>query len=140
MSQQGLHIFDENIQLLEKVMDLRSQRQMHIASNIANSQTPGYSPIRMRFLDNLNDALGASGTSIQTTHQNHMPSASQDALDAVEPEFVEVPDTSGIGDKNGVSVDQEMIYMADNRIRYEAAVQMVKNKMGLLKYVVQEGR
>ena len=140
MSQTGVQLFDKNIQLLEKVLDLRSERQMYISSNIANSQTPGYSPVRMKFQENLNEALGELGITMETTDPNHFPASDKEALNQVEPEIIEEPDTSGIGDKNGVNIDQEMMYMAENRIRYEAGVQMLKNKMGILKYVVQGGR
>ncbi len=139
MAQTGIQLFDKNIQLLEKVLDLRSQRQMHITSNIANSQTPGYSPVRMHFQDNLNEALEDLGMTMKTTHPNHMPSAGEGALDKVEPDIFEEPDKTGIGDKNGVNIDQEMMLMAENRIRYEASVQMLKKKMGFLKYVIQKG-
>lgn len=140
MSEPSLQLFDKNIQLLEKVMDLRSERQMYISSNLANSQTPGYSPVRMEFQDNLKQALEDIGFSIKTTHPDHMPSSAKDSLAAVEPEKYKVSDESGIGDKNAVNVDKEMMFMAENRIRYEASVQMLKNKMGMLKYVVQGGR
>jgi flagellar basal-body rod protein FlgB len=37
-------------------------------------------------------------------------------------------------------VDQEMVALAENQILYEAATQMLNKKLGLLKYVAQDGR
>ncbi len=62
------------------------------------------------------------------------------AIDQVEGRVIRTPDASGIGDRNGVEVDQEMIALAENQIMYEAATQMLNKKLGLLKYVIQDGR
>lgn len=39
-------LIDPGMQLLTKVLDLRAQNQQIIASNIANAETPGYSPAK----------------------------------------------------------------------------------------------
>jgi flagellar basal-body rod protein FlgB len=39
---QTKEIFDTTIQVLDKVLELRSQKLQSISSNIANAETPGY--------------------------------------------------------------------------------------------------
>ena len=58
----------------------------------------------------------------------------------VQGKIVHTPDNTGIGDGNGVSVDQEMIALSENQIMYETAAQLLKKKLSMLKYVVQGGQ
>ncbi len=48
-------------------------------------------------------------------------------------------DTTGLGDENSVSTDQEMIRLSENQLLYEAAVTMLNKKLSLLKYVTNGG-
>lgn len=119
----GMAIFDRTVGVLKKALDLRVQNQQVIASNIANANTPGYAPARLEFEQDLQRALDDTG-----------------AVARVEGRVIRTPETSGIGDGNGVMVDQEMIALAENQIKYEAATQLLSKKLGLLKYVIQDGR
>ena len=47
---------------------------------------------------------------------------------------------NGLGDQNGVDLDQEMVAQAENQIFYEAATQMLNKKLGLLKYIIQSDK
>ncbi len=131
--------FDATLQLLHKVLDLRSQKQQIISANIANADTPGYSPNELKFEEELRQAVQDGTLRPVTTHPGHFPLSGK-SIDQVSGTLVSRPDTSGIGDENGVRVDQEMIDMAENQILYEAAAQMLKKKIGILKYVVQDGK
>jgi flagellar basal-body rod protein FlgB len=132
-------MFGRTVGLLKKVLDLRVQNQQVIASNIANADTPGYAPARLEFEKDLRRALGDPGSPALAQHQNHFPVSGGD-LGNVEGRVMRIPDASGIGDRNGVEVDQEMIALAENQIMYEAATQMLSKKLGLMKYVIQDGR
>lgn len=134
-----INIFDNTTQLLHKSLDLRSANQRVIASNIANAETPGYSPARFEFEDELKNAIQKSGMILSTTDPKHIPVGSP-AVDMVNGRISRTPDNTGIGDENGVSVDDEMIALSENQIMYETAAQLLKKKLSLLKYVVQDGR
>jgi flagellar basal-body rod protein FlgB len=43
-------------------------------------------------------------------------------------------------DGNSVDVDQEMAFLAENNIRYNALVQLTQKKLETLKYVISDGR
>lgn len=115
-----LKVFDRTIGLLEKVLDLRVKNQGIISSNIANAETPGYTPARLDFSASLKSAL----------------SSREDG----RIKLVRTENPVAVGDKNGVKLDEEMVAMAENQILYEAATQMINKKLGLLKYVAQDGR
>lgn len=134
-----LGIFDDTSRMLHKVLDLRQQNQQVIAGNIANAHTPGYSAARLEFQKELAGAVGRQDSPMAATHAKHFPLAGGN-LDQVSGRVLRTPDRSGIGDANNVSVDQEMLSMAENQLLYEAAVQMLNKKLGLLKYAAQDGR
>lgn len=135
----NLGLFDKTVGLLHKVLDLRDRNQKVIASNIANADTPGYSPARLEFEEQLRQAVKHPGVTPAVTHPAHFPIGGG-RLEQVQGNLIRTPDRSGIGDGNGVNVDQEMVTLAENQILYEAAVQSLNKKMGLLKYVAGDGR
>lgn len=134
-----LNLFDDTTTLLQKSLDLRSSNQRVIAGNIANAETPGYAPARFEFEQELKAAISGSEPTLTTTHSRHL-SMSSENVSQVEGKIVRSPDNTGIGDNNGVSVDQEMITLSENQIMYETAAQLLKKKLSLLKYVVQGGQ
>ena len=133
-----LSLFDSNIHLLKKTLDLRSANQRVIAANIANADTPGYAPARFEFEQELQQAIHGKGLST-ATHPDHIPIGASD-LDSVTGTITKVQDTTGIGDQNGVNVDQEMLNLSKNELIYETAAQLLKKKLSLLSYVVQGGQ
>jgi flagellar basal-body rod protein FlgB len=133
-----LSLFDSNTQLLKKTLDLRSANQRVIASNIANADTPGYAPVRFEFEQELEQAVQRKGAPA-TTHPAHFPIGGSD-LAGVTGTLTREPDTTGIGDQNGVSIDDEMLALSENELLYETAAQLLKKKLSLLSYVVQGGQ
>ena len=131
--------FDSNIHLLQKVLDLRSANQTVIASNIANSETPGYARKEFQFEKALQTAVNKPAGSMLTTHAKHFPLASSD-ISSINGQVIETKDETAIGDKNGVSVDMEMIALSENELLYETIAQLLKKKLGMLKYVIAEGK
>jgi flagellar basal-body rod protein FlgB len=136
-------LFDQTINLMQKVMDLRLENQQTIASNVANADTPGYTPSHLEFEQQLQQALTeeqAQPAAETSTNPAFFPIAGEGGIAAVQPKVVKEAGQSQIGDGNGVAVDQEMVDLAKNEILYEAATKVLSKKFGLLKYVVQEGK
>lgn len=131
--------FDSNMKLLQKVMDLRSANQNVIATNIANAETPGYARAKFEFEEELQQAITKNSGSLVTTHQKHIPLGPQN-LDSVTGTIHRIEDKTGIGDENGVSVDQEMIALSENELLYETAAQLLKKKLTMLNYAISEGK
>lgn len=131
-------IFDTSMAVLNKVLDLRAQKEKVIASNIANSETPGYAPTRFEFENELQQAIGKNSFPLQTTHSQHIPIQAGNLQEVRGVTFTE-PDTSKIGDQNGVSIDEEMLALSENELMYETSAQLLKKKLNILKYVIQGG-
>jgi flagellar basal-body rod protein FlgB len=134
----GIQQFDTTMRLLHKVLDLRTKNQEVIGANIANAETPGYAAQTFTFEDQLHTAMADGGLQSVTTQPNHIPLAPNN-LEQVNGNLAVTRDKAGIGDKNTVSVDQEMIKLSKNQILYEAAVTMLNKKMALLKYAANGG-
>ena len=128
-------LFDRTTDLLQKNLDLRMQNQEAISANIANVDTPGYRAVHLEFEKGLQHALAteeakdAAGTA-----------GGGDDITQVQAKVVRLPDYTGIGDHNGVNLDQEMVDLAQNQVLYDAATELISKKLGLLRYVIQEGK
>ncbi len=130
--------FDTTMRLLQRVLDLRTANQEVIGSNIANAETPGYEARSFSFEDQLRGALSANSLHPVATLPNHIPIVPTE-LEQVSGAVTVTRDTAGIGDRNTVSVDQEMINLSRNQLLYEAAVTMLNKKMSLVKYAAGGG-
>jgi len=129
-------MMDQTALLMKKSMDLRLRNQQIIAANVANAQTPGYQAKTFTFEDALRQAATGEGTDLEVTHPQHI-STHGGAINNVTGTVGEIRDTSGMGDRNTVEVDQEMINLAENQIMYEATTQLLNKKLSIVKYVVQ---
>lgn len=134
----GIQQFDTTMNLLQKVLDLRSKNQEVIGSNIANAETPGYSAQSFTFEDQLHSALSDNDMRPVATQPNHIP-LTPSALEQVSGTVSVKKDNTGLGDENSVSVDEEMIKLSQNEILYEAAVTMLNKKISMLKYAANGG-
>ncbi|MBW2079023.1 MAG: flagellar basal body rod protein FlgB [Deltaproteobacteria bacterium] len=125
-------LFDDTMQMLSREMTLRVLKHQVISANIANAETPGYARLRMDFETALTRAAGAREVQA-ATHRRHMQAGS-DAPAVVYRERAQ----RVIGDGNNVVLEQEMKELAENQLRYEAAVQLFNKKLNMLKTVIQE--
>ncbi len=128
-----------NISLLKTLMDLYAQREKIIASNVANAETPGYSPARFEFQKQLDTALNKGTFKLATTQPGHIPVTPQ-SIDDVSGKITRKQDTTGIGDLNGVSLEEEMLALSENELRFETAAQLMKKKLTILKYAISGGQ
>jgi flagellar basal-body rod protein FlgB len=130
--------FDTTMRLLQKVLDLRSKNQEVIGANIANAETPGYAAKSFHFEDELRSAMTGSDLRPVASQPGHFPLPPA-GLEQVNGTVTAARDTVGLGDRNTVSVDQEMIKLSQNEILYETAVTMLNKKLSMLKYAVNSG-
>ena len=131
--------FDTTLQLLQKVLDLRTRNQDILSSNIANAETPGYARRSYEFEEQLRQALHGGDLTPVSRQPGHIP-ISPASLDQVHGRVTVHPDTTGIGDQNSVDVDQEMIRLSENQILFEAAITMLNKKLAMLKYATNDGK
>ncbi|MFO7800780.1 MAG: flagellar basal body rod protein FlgB [Desulfovermiculus sp.] len=130
-------LFGQSYQVLEKSLDLRKKNHQYLASNIANAQTPGYSPSHLNFEGQLQAAISGQGE-MRATDDNHFGLGSGGVQD-VEGNLV-TRDRSGIADENGVRMQEEMSLLSQNQHKYETAAKMLRGKFSLMQYVIQQGK
>ncbi len=134
-----IKIADRTILALQKSLDLRAQNQQVIAANIANADTPGYAARKLNFEADLQKALESPEMKGQRTNARHFPLGSG-GIQGVRGTILKQPDTSPLGDGNSVSMDDEMLDLAENQLLYEAGSQILKKKLTLLKYAASDGK
>lgn len=133
----SVKVFDRTLDAIAKSLDLRVQRQAVISSNIANAETPGYQAQRLDFEESLQRALDMDDAPMARTNPTHMTSGGE--VTGVEPEIYNNPNNVVREDGNTVDRDAEMFSLSENQIQYNAAIELLKKKVGLLKYSINEG-
>mgnify|MGYP001223210615 FL=1 len=116
-------------------MTLRMERSAVLVANIANKDTPGYTPLELKFSDAMKDVL---------TGRSQAPSLSapdQGVGVAGEPglglgEIVFDPGRVPGEDGNSVDIDREVNRQVDNAIGYQAASKIIKKKQGFMNYAL----
>ncbi len=129
--------FDPIMGALNTSLNLRQVNQNVISSNIANADTPGYKAKVVEFEAALRDILGSDRqVSPNETHEGHRVKR---PTDPVEPEIYDDP--NGVESLDGNTVDRsaEMVKMAQNQLLYDASAEILKRKLGMLKYAIAEG-
>jgi flagellar basal-body rod protein FlgB len=132
--------FDAVIGALNTSLNLRLANQNVITSNIVNADTPGYKAKAVEFEGALRAALsgdeGSQAVHLQGSEPGHIIHR---PTDPVEPEIYDDP--NGIESLDGNTVDRasEMAKLAENQLLYDASAEMLKRKLGMLKYAISEG-
>lgn len=130
-------IFDNTILALSKSLDLRSQKQTILSSNIANAETPGYQAKAIDFETQLSRALSLGKQQLKRTHSRHLGAGP--IVESVRPEIYNDPNNVVREDGNTVDRDAEMVKLAENQLMYNASTEAIRKKFALLKYAITEG-
>ena len=129
--------FDATISALQQGMNLRLTNQNVISSNIANADTPGYKAKRLEFEDTLRSQIGVDDQlRIAGDNDAHIHLHAN-----VPQEAGIVEDANGVESLDGNTVNRgaEMAHMLENQQLYEASAELIKKKLGMLKYAISEG-
>lgn len=112
-------IFDPTMTMVSHGLNLTLTRQTALNANLANLDTPGYTPTDVNFADALQDAM-------QTGE------ISEDAM-------VDRPDRAPGVDGNSVDLDMQMARVSQNATLYQASGKAMSRKLAMLRYVISEG-
>src|ERR1039457_6887226 len=132
-------IFNKTVDILGKSIDLRAKQQNLISSNIANAETPGYTPKALAFEDELQGALKSGTKGVQApTNARHFPlSGANSRIQSVTGRIIETPATRPGKDGNAVEMEAEMGRMMENQIMYNASVQILAKQFEGLKLAIR---
>ena len=129
--------FDPVIGALNTSLNLRLLNNNVITANVANSDTPGYKAKTVEFEGALRQALNVGGELklAQTSGGHRVPHET----DPVNPEIYDNPNGVESLDGNTVDRSSELAKLAENTVLYESSVELLKKKLGMLKYAITEG-
>ncbi len=131
MESQGL--FDKTFSVLEKSMNLRSQKHNLLVSNIANMDTPNYKAFDILVEEEMRKSLGeAKITPLNRTQPAHIPLTGMADLNGPEIKPVESPRYNFREDGNTMDIDKTMSGLSENGLMYNASAQMISKKFQLL--------
>src|SRR4051794_32547203 len=126
--------FDPTIGALNTSLNLRLLNQNVISSNIANADTPGYKSKVAEFEGALRDAL-AVGNELRPVDTNPAHQVAR-PTDPIQPEIYDDPNGVESLDGNTVDRGEQMGKLAENQLIYDASAEMLKKKLGMLKYAI----
>lgn len=130
---------DKAVKALAASLNFRQMRQEIINSNVANADTPGYKAKRLDFEKALARALDVDGQMGLTTGDQDHYDVGSGGFTNLAPEVYEDPNGVMSEDGNTVDRDHELALMAENRLLYDAAIQLLNKKLGLMRYVLSSG-
>jgi flagellar basal-body rod protein FlgB len=135
-----MDISDRATKSLALSLNFRKLKNDLIASNIANAETPNYKAKKIDFEEALARAIDVDDQStIHINNQRHF-NVGSDEGSTLEPEIYDNPNGIVSEDGNTVNRDQEMAEMAENKILYDASIQLLNKKLGLMKYTLNSER
>lgn len=102
---------------LEHYMDLLSNRQKLVASNIANADTPGYHTKDIDFQFEF-----------------------MSLIQGESPQVVEAQGLPARNDGNNVSLDREARMLSENALRFNLASQLMRSQIRVVRDAIQDGR
>ena len=127
-----LNRLTDSLDFQGQALQLRSERQRLIASNIANADTPGYIARDMDFAKTLKAATGAlpAAGALATPHAGHLGlgGAAGAGAKAAGELLYATPSQTNL-DRNTVDMDRERASFADNAIKYEATLRFINSNV-----------
>ncbi|MDQ0206350.1 flagellar basal body rod protein FlgB [Alkalicoccobacillus murimartini] len=121
---------------IELGINQAQQKQMSIADNIANADTPGYKPKQQPFSQSLERELAEPTLSAQKTQTQHVDfkgsSGGSSKLDGLKGQYHH--------NGNGVDIDKEMADLAENQIQYNALIERLNGRFSSLQSVIRGGK
>ena len=126
-----LNRLTDSLDFQGQALQLRSERQRLIASNIANADTPGYIARDMDFAKTLKAATGAlpAAGALATSHAGHLGTGGATGAGGakVAGELLYATPSQTNLDRNTVDMDRERASFADNAIKYEATLRFINS-------------
>ncbi len=127
-----LNRLTDSLDFQGQALQLRSERQRLIASNIANADTPGYIARDMDFAKTLQAATGSlsSASTLATSHAGHIGAGSPGLGGGLAGSALTYATAAQTNlDRNTVDMDRERASFADNAIKYEATLRFINSNV-----------
>jgi flagellar basal-body rod protein FlgB len=135
-----MDVNNKTLQAIAAGIKFREMRQEIISSNVANADTPGYKAKRIEFEKALARALDVDGQMGMTVEDEKHFDVGNGGFENLQPELIEDPNGIVSEDGNTVDREKEMARMAENKVMYDALVQLMNKKLGMMKYIINSER
>jgi flagellar basal-body rod protein FlgB len=143
-------LFDATLSRLEHGLDVRLRRHDVLADNLANADTPGFTPRDVDLAAEF--AAPPRGASAAAPLAGAAPRGASGAEGAaayapepqlpgeqLHPPLIDAPMTAAGLDGNAVDLDRTMAALAQNALQYGATARAAGKKLAILRYVVSDG-
>ena len=133
-----MNSLDALLSFNQEALNLRAYRSQVLASNIANSDTPGYQARDFDFSKALQQAMDNAGTAgpLAASAERHVQPAGPDAAPGgVTLQYRTV--TQASVDNNTVDLDVERARFADNAVHFEANLMFVSSQIKTMLAAIQ---
>lgn len=113
-------------------LGVRNARSEILASNLANSDTPGYKASDVDFKSALAQAMTGTGSDVVNltrTDEHHMPASTSVRIGN---ELYRVPLQPDTGDGNTVDVNVERANFLENALMYQTSLEFLNQKISQL--------
>lgn len=126
--------------LHQKSLQLSQHRQVILAANIANADTPGYLARDIDFSQHLRktilqNAQGGRGLKLAQTSPVHLDEKQNINMPLLQYRNVDQASVDG----NTVDMDRERINFSDNALKYQVSVTLLNTKIKDLMNVINRG-
>ena len=121
------------LSMLRERMTWLNQRQDVLSQNVANADTPRYVARDLKPLDFDRMVGEASGTKMMTTNARHIAISS---VHGGKFEDHETPDQESDPNGNAVSLEVEMIKVADTQAQYQAAANLYSKAIAMMRTAI----
>jgi flagellar basal-body rod protein FlgB len=120
---------------LEHALPVLEASQRILANNLANANTPDFTPTRVSFSESLRQAIrkSASPVSLKATHERHI------ALQPALPVLVGEQDVSAASrtDQSKFDVDREMVELLKNSGKFDIFSGILRNRYQQIREVLR---
>lgn len=126
--------FETIVNKLDRQMDTSVVQSKLIASNIANVDTPAYKAKELQFDEVLNSEM--DGLQMKLTHPGHMT----DSPAGLPGNHIVENPNPGRPDGNNVNIDEEMLKLTKNNVKYNVSVQLLAKRLRTLKDAIEKSK
>lgn len=118
------------LSMLRETLGFHNARQRVIADNVANANTPGYTPqdIPRSEFERVLDGQSAGWQGMRTTDERHYGGGQARRFSAEAS-----PDSETTVNGNSVVIEEQMVRANENRMRFETALSLYQKSLNLIR-------
>ena len=118
---------------LRGVLGFHNARQRVIAENVANANTPGFTPsdISQSQFERVLSGQASRAAGLKVTDARHYGGEETGVAGRLRPE--DAPDSETTANGNSVVIEEQMVRANENRMRFESALSLYQKSLNLVR-------